>query len=91
MITAKGLIRKISISDPKTGLTYIVGQPMRKDTMIVTEIRLDVEQSNFTGRTVYDVIVRTEGSPHSRIWKSIEGMPVVIEFDLDEERDVENK
>ncbi len=91
MITAKGLIRKISITDPKTGLTYIVGQKMRNDTVIVTEIRLDVDMSNFTGQSVYDVLVRNFDSKHSRIWKSIEGMPVVTEFNLDEARDVEDK
>lgn len=91
MITAKGLIRKISITDPKTGLTYIVGQRMRGDTVIVTEIRLDVEMSNFIGSSVYDVIVRNISSEHSRIWKSIEGMPVVTEFNLDEAKDVEDK
>lgn len=89
-MVAKGLIRKISVGDLKTGITYIVGKPMRDGAMIVTEIRLDVEGSAEVGYSVYDILVQKRGSMHSRIWKTLEGMSVGIEYEIDEERDVEN-
>ena len=87
---AKGLIRKISVGDLKTGIAYIVGKGMRNDSLMITEIRLDVEGSEEVGYSIYDILVREVGSDHSRIWKSIEGMPVGVEYEIDEARDVEN-
>jgi hypothetical protein len=87
---AKGLIRKLSVGDLKTGIAYIVGKKMRNDSMIITEIRLDVEGSEEAGYHIYDILVSKIGSNHSRIWKSIENMPVGVELEIDEARDVEN-
>lgn len=87
---AKGLIRKISVGDLKTGITYVVGKPMRDGAMVVTEIRLDVDGSAEAGCSVYDILVQERGSLHSRIWKTLEGMSVGIEYEIDEARDVEN-
>lgn len=90
MARAKGLIRKISVGDLKTGIAYIVGKLMRNDTMVITEIRLDIAESEEQGCSVYDILVRKLDSNHSRIWKTIEGMPVGVEYEIDEARDVEN-
>lgn len=90
-MVAKGLIRKISVGDLKTGIAYIVGKPMRDNSMIVTEIRLDVDGSEEVGYNIYDILVQKRGSKHSRIWKSIENMPVGIEYEIDEAKDVEDK
>jgi len=90
MFVANGLIRKISINDPKTGLTYLVGQKMMSGTLTITEIRLDVDGSIERGYAKYDILVRKNDSNHSRIWKSIENMPVAIEYEIDEVRYVEN-
>ena len=87
---AQGIIRKISIGDLKTGIAYIVGKKMRDDSMVITEIRLDVEGSEEAGYSIYDILVRKVGSDYSRIWKSIENMPVGVEYEIDEARDVEN-
>lgn len=84
MARAKGLIRKISVGDLKTGITYMVGQGMRDNSMIITEIRLDIESSEEFGYAVYDILVRKNNSTHSRIWKSIENMSVGVELEIGE-------
>lgn len=90
MFVANGIIRKISVNDPKIGLTYVIGQEMMRGAIVITEIRLDVDGSVERGRAKYDILVRKADSDNSRIWKSMEGMPVVIEYDIAEAKDVEN-
>jgi len=85
---AQGLIRKISVNDMKNGITYSVGQPMVGGRVEITAIRLDVEGSEERGCAKYDIVVR-EADGTARIWKSIEGMPVAVEYDLEAEKDVE--
>ena len=91
MIVAQGLIRKISVGDLKNGITYVVGQPMLGGRAIITEIRLDVDGSQSRGYSKYDVLVMKNDSDVSRLWKSIENMPVVAEYELDLEQDVETE
>lgn len=86
---ASGLIRKISVGDLKTGITYVVGQPMLGGRMTIVEIRLDPEGSEERGCAKYDVLVVKEGSEHARLWKSIEGMAVTVEYDINEEKQLE--
>lgn len=90
-MVAQGIIRKISVGDLKTGITYVVGQKMRDGFMTITAIRLDIDGSIARGCAKYDILVRESDSVNSRIWKSFEGMSVGIEYDIREEKDVEDK
>jgi hypothetical protein len=85
---AEGLIRKISVGDLKTGITYVVGQEMMGGRLTIVEIKLDVDGSEELGMAKHDVFVNKKGFPHARIWKSIQGMPIVVEYDIQEDRDV---
>jgi len=91
MFIANGFIRKISVGDLKTGITYMVGQPMRGGATVITEIRLDVDGSQSRGSAKYDILTRSANSDNSMMWKSIEGMSVVVEYDTNEIKDVEDK
>jgi hypothetical protein len=83
---AEGVIRKISVGDLKSGITYKIGQPMMGGVIFITSIQLDVDSSEEIGAVKYDIIVKEQGSDYHRIWKSFIGMPVTIEYDIDEER-----
>lgn len=87
-MNAQGIIRKISVGDVKNGMTYMLGQPMLGGRAVIVEITLDIDGSIDIGASKYDIIVNTNRGV-SRIWKSIQGMPVVLEYELDPERDVE--
>jgi hypothetical protein len=91
MISAHGLIRKISIGDMKNGLTYSVGQDMINGRAVITEIRMDVENSAFTRSYVYHILIQKNGSEVSRLWKTISGMPVAVEYDIEPEKNVEDQ
>ena len=83
---AEGIVRKISIGDLKNGITYKVGQEMGGGRMTITEIKLDVETTDEIGTTKYDITVMEHGSEYHRKWKSFIGMPVTVEYDIDEEQ-----
>ena len=88
---AKGVIRKLSVNDMKNGLTYMVGQAVMGGKGTIIEIRLDPYESAEVAKPIYDIIVEMEGAGVSRIWKTIEGMPVAIEYELEPEKDVESQ
>lgn len=83
---AQGIIRKISIGDIKEGITYKVGQEMLGGRITIESIVKDMEYLTKYGISKYDVYVSRSDNPlHVRIWKSFEGVPVSVEYDLEEE------
>jgi hypothetical protein len=78
----KGIIRKISVGDMKTGITYQVGQPQMNGMLTIACIEREVEDLSVNK---YEIYVFPKGSNHARLWKSIEDMPVAVEFDISEE------
>jgi len=74
-----GLIRKIVIGpNPKEGMAYYIG--MRAGSGEVSAIILDDELLFRKSIKRYLVYVEKDGSP--MLWKSVEEMPCLIEFDL---------
>ena len=75
----EGLIRKIVVGkDPKNGMAYYIG--MRAGSGEVSAIILDDELLYRKSIKRYLVYIEREGS--SMLWKSVEDMPCLIEFDL---------
>ena len=76
----EGLIRKIVIGkDPKNGMAYFVG--MKAGEKKVSAIIQDEAYLHRFGKSRY--LVYTEGSEGTDLWKAIDDMPCLIEFDLD--------
>ena len=76
----EGLIRKIIIGrDPKDAMAYYVG--MRAGDGKVSAIVLDERHLYHHGKTRY--LVYVQNSEGQVLWKSVEDMPCILEFDLD--------
>lgn len=75
----EGFVRKIVIGkDPKNGMAYYVG--MRAGEGKVSAIVLDTEFLHKFGATRY--LVYAEQNEETFLWKSINQMPCIIEYDL---------
>lgn len=75
-----GIIRKIVIGpDPKNAMAYYVG--MKVSSGAVSLIQLDDWAMSVKGIRRYLVYVSTDEG--TELWKAIEEMPCIIEFDLD--------
>ena len=74
-----GLIRKIVIGkDPKNGMAYYTG--MNAGGGKVTAIIQDEAYLYKYGKTRY--LVYIEDDEGTQLWKAIDGMPCILEFDL---------
>jgi len=74
-----GLIRKLVVGqDPKNGMAYFVG--MRAGGSVVSAIIQDDAFLHKFGKCRY--LVYTEGEEGTDLWKAIDNMPCLIEFDL---------
>jgi len=75
----EGLIRKIVIGrDPKDGMAYYVG--MNAGGGKVAAILQDESYLYKFGKTRY--LVYIEDDEGTQIWKAIDDMPCILEFDL---------
>ena len=75
----EGLIRKIVIGpDPKNGMAYFVG--MRAGDKKVSAIIQDESYLHKFGKCRY--LVYTEGTEGTELWKAVDDMPCLLEFDL---------
>ena len=73
-----GIIRKIIIGrDPKDAMAYYVG--MRAGNGEVSAIVLDDRHLHNHGKTRYFVYVQREDG--QILWKAVDEMPCIIEFD----------
>lgn len=76
----EGLIRKIVIGqNPKDGMAYYVGMKLKSGAEVAA-IALDAEMLHRYAIRRYVVYVNEEGN--NKIWKAIDEMPCVIEYDL---------
>ena len=74
-----GLIRKLVIGkDPKNGMAYFVG--MRAGDGKVSAILQDDSYLHKLGKCRYLVYIENEGG--TVLWKAVDEMPCVLEFDL---------
>ena len=85
---SRGIIRKITIGDLKEGITYKVGQSMLGGQILIKSIIQEPDYINKTGVNRYDIYVSQFGSGVSRLWKTFEDMPVSIEYDINEQKNV---
>jgi hypothetical protein len=78
-----GLIRKIVIGkDPKNAMAYFVGMYVgEKNRLPVTAIVFDEEYMYRFQRTRYHVYLQQQDKSQI-VWKTIEEMPCIIEYDL---------
>ena len=76
-----GIIRKISIGDVKTGITYKKGQTMFGDTIRVMEILHNDDYRINTGKIRYDIFIKKTDCEYIRLWKSFIDVPVAVEYD----------
>tara|TARA_Y100000593_G_C4211670_1_gene287144 strand:+ start:560 stop:796 length:237 start_codon:yes stop_codon:yes gene_type:complete len=76
----EGLIRKIVVGkNPKDGMAYYVG--MKAGRGEVSAIVQDEKHLFKYGKNRYLVYIQTDDS--QVLWKSIDEMPCMLEFDLD--------
>lgn len=76
----EGLIRKIVIgTDPKNGMAYFVGMNLKSGGK-VSAIALDGEMLHKYAIRRYLVYITDDGN--NKVWKAIDEMPCVIEYDL---------
>lgn len=74
-----GVIRKIIIGrDPKDAMAYYVG--MRAGSGEVSAIVLDDEHLVRYNKKRYLVYIQNDGG--QMLWKSVDEMPCILEFDL---------
>jgi hypothetical protein len=75
----EGLIRKIVVGkDPKNGMAYYIG--MRAGTGSISAIVMDDEHLFRYQKKRYLIYIERDGS--TMLWKSIDSMPCMVEFDL---------
>tara|TARA_R100000329_G_scaffold147909_1_gene136067 strand:- start:532 stop:768 length:237 start_codon:yes stop_codon:yes gene_type:complete len=75
----EGLIRKLVIGkDPKNGMAYFVG--MKAGRGSVSAIIQDESYLHKFGKCRY--LVYIEGSEGTELWKAVDDMPCLLEFDL---------
>ena len=76
----EGLIRKLVIGpDPKNGMAYFLG--MRAGENKVSAILQDESYLYKYGKCRY--LVYIEGKEGTVLWKAVDDMPCLLEFDLD--------
>jgi|DEB0MinimDraft_10_1074344.scaffolds.fasta_scaffold338211_1 hypothetical protein len=80
------LIRKISINDPKEGISYVVGRQVGRN-ITVTDIVFDPDFHAEYGIPRYHIFA--DNGIKNGLWKTIENIPVLIEYDLDPESALE--
>lgn len=74
-----GVIRKIIVGpNPKDAMAYYSGMKVGKG--VVAHILHDDKHLTKYGKTRYLIYVEDEDS--TALWKSIDGLPCVIEYDL---------
>jgi|TARA_B100000287_G_scaffold423048_1_gene465806 hypothetical protein len=74
-----GVIRKIIIGrDPKDAMAYYVG--MRAGSGEVSAIVLDDKHLHRYGKKRYLVYIQNQDG--QMLWKSVDNMPCILEFDL---------
>ncbi len=75
----EGLIRKIVVGrDPKNGMAYYIG--MRAGSGSVSAIVMDEENLYRFQKKRY--LIYIEDNDTTMLWKSIDSMPCILEFDL---------
>lgn len=75
----QGVVRKIVVGkDPKSGMAYYIG--MRAGENKVSAIILDEDYLFSYQKTRY--LVYVENEKETMLWKALESMPCMLEFDL---------
>tara|TARA_R100001443_G_scaffold113298_1_gene127762 strand:+ start:1086 stop:1367 length:282 start_codon:yes stop_codon:yes gene_type:complete len=78
----KGLIRKLTIGDLKTGMNYIVGQTVMGGSAKITDIIEDEAYFMQYNLIRYNVYVKRFDDGFTYLWKDFKNQPVAIEYNL---------
>ena len=78
----KGLIRKLTIGDLKTGMNYIVGQTVMGGSAKITDIIEDEAYFMQYNLIRYNVYVKKLDDGFTYLWKDFKNQPVAIEYNL---------
>lgn len=77
-----GLIRKIIAGqNPKNAMAYVVGMEAGRSGMYISAIVHDEEVLVRYNKSRYLIYVKDEEGSQV-LWKAVEEMPVIVEFDL---------
>lgn len=77
-----GLIRKIIVGqNPKNAMAYVVGMEAGRSSMSISAIVFDEEHLVRYNKSRYLIYVKEEDGVQT-LWKYVEEMPVIIEYDL---------
>ena len=78
----KGLIRKLTIGDLKTGMNYIVGQTVMGGSAKITDIIEDEAYFMQYNLIRYNVYVKRFDDGFTYLWKDFKNQPIAIEYNL---------
>jgi|Laugresbdmm110dd_1035094.scaffolds.fasta_scaffold25041_3 hypothetical protein len=80
--TPAGIIRKIVVGhNPKDeGMAFVVGNKF--GDKLITDIVEDINQFHIFGKVRFLIYVKINGRGEHMLWKSLDGVPVTIEYDL---------
>lgn len=83
-ITPAGIIRKLVVGhNPKDeGLAFVVGNRIGKN--LITDIVEDINQFHIFGKVRFLIYVQVNGEGEKVLWKGLDGVPVTIEYDLNQ-------
>ena len=77
----KGLIRKITIGDLKTGMSYVVGQPVMGGNATITGIIEDEAYFSKFKILRYNVYIR-KNNGFDYLWKDFKHQPIAVEYNV---------
>jgi hypothetical protein len=76
---SSSIIKKITVgADPKDGFTYLIGGKYFRGSIKITSIEEVVKNE------VYSIYVKKGDSTAEVHWKNIVGMPVTVEYNIDD-------
>lgn len=78
----RGLIRKITKGDFRTGLSYYIGQRLKTPIgeIVIVDITIDSAWAEQYGTMRYNLYAETDD--YIKVWKSFPEHDVTIEYDL---------
>ena len=81
----KGIIRKITIGDLKTGMSYVVGQNVMRGEATITDIIEDEAYFREYNIIRYGVYVKKNSDGYIYLWKDFKQQPIAIEYNINYE------
>jgi len=78
---ARGIMRKITVGQNyKDGMNYELHKTVAVINAKITQITMDEHDSEYFFLKRYNIYVEDNSNKEEYLWKSIENMPVIVEF-----------